>query len=70
MGSSLIAFHYCTTQANMEHMPPLDANSQLGPSHLIELGAFMEQAHAQRVQQQLLGMLGVPARIVRTTDSA
>tara|TARA_B100000900_G_scaffold357967_1_gene328624 strand:- start:1535 stop:1990 length:456 start_codon:yes stop_codon:yes gene_type:complete len=47
----------------------IDANSQLGPSHLIELGAFMEQAHAQRVQQQLLGMLGVPVRIVRSAQA-
>ena len=46
----------------------IDSNSLSERSHLIEVGSFVEQARAQGAMEQLLGVLRVPARVIRNAQ--
>ena len=54
-----------TAQVSVE---VLEANSAAGLSHLIAVGAFIDQAQAQGVMEQLLAPLGLAARVTRNAQ--
>lgn len=54
-----------TAQVSVEVLEP---KSAAGQSHLIAVGAFVDQAQAQRVMEQLLTLLGVAARVTRNAQ--
>ena len=54
-----------TAQVSVEVLEP---NSAAGRTHLIAVGAFIDQAQAQGVMEQLLTPLGVAARVTRNAQ--
>ena len=51
-----------TAQVSVE---VIEASSAAGQSHLIAVGAFVDQVQAQRAMEQLLSLLDVAARVTR-----